>query len=282
MMKQFSFALAAALGVALVSGIVFGGCQDEDTKAEAMARQKGAVVELPDMPSSAQPTAVEVNDLNFWAEGKYFIVVGVVDDRSSTWSRIWIKLNLLDQDGEALKFEGEKEITVPTFSDGVPPRGRTSFFAAFPLEELNGKPVKASIVNAYSVPVDPGPILIVSEFSGLKILTQAKPTDTVATVESGWSVGGFVDNPLPQYPCNNLRGEVLVYGTDEKLYLSQLVLSDGESPSLVMEKKGPIMPGEKRRVGTSVMYAKAPRILDSVKIGRVELQPFDARPLKQQ
>lgn len=266
--------------VMLLSVLLSWGCEGEmDVRDEAIRRQKGTMVELPDMPADAQPATININDLNFWVEGEYFYVVGIVDDRSNKWSRVWVKLQVTDKDGDVLKFDGDKEIIVPTFSDALPPSGRTSFFAGFPLQKFNGTPSKAKIANAYFVPVAPGPILIVSEFSGVLIMTP-KPGDSVSTVERGWSMGGFVDNPLPQFPCNNLRGELLVYGKDEQLYLSQLVISDGDNPSLLLEKKGPILPGQKVRVGATVLYDHAPRILDSIKIGRVELQPFDARPLK--
>lgn len=280
-MKKLLSGLNPVFAFLMLTGILFNwGCEGEkNTREEAIARQKGTVVELPDMPANAQPATIDINDLNFWVEGEYFYVVGVVDDRSSKWSRVWVKLQVTDEDGDVLKFDGNKEINVPTFSDALPPGGRTSFFAGFPLNKFNGTPAKAQVANAYFVPVDPGAILVVSQFTGVLIMTP-KPGDSVSTVERGWSMGGFVENPLPQFPCNNLRGELLVYGKDEQLYLSQLVLSDGENPTLLMGKPGPLLPGEKRRVGASVMYDKAPRMLDSIKIGRVELQPFDARPLK--
>ncbi|MCC6412296.1 MAG: hypothetical protein IT270_11595 [Saprospiraceae bacterium] len=280
-MKKLLPGLNLIYACMMLTGILqTGGCTHEkSTREDATKSQQGTVVALPGMPADAQPATVSIRDLNFWVEGDNFYVVGVVDDRGSKWSRVWVKLQVSDKDGDVLKFEGNEAIMVPTFSDALPPGGRTSFFAGFPLKQFNGTPAKAQVAIAYSVPTEPGAILVVSQFSGVLIMTP-KPGESTSTVERGWSLGGFVENPLPQFPCNNLRGELLVYGKDEKLYLSQIVISDGENPTLLMEKPGPLLPGEKRRVGASVMYDHAPRILDSIKIGRVELQPFDARPLK--
>lgn len=256
-------------------------CQEDQTKINAIANQKGSVVvELPDMPDDAVQTKIDINDLNFWSEGEYFYVVGLVDDQSNLWSRVWLKIRILDENDEALTFDGEKDIIVPTFSDALPPRGRTSFFSGFPLAKINGKPGKIVVMDAFAKEVEPGAILIPSDIGGVMILTQAKPGDSIASVENGWAVSAFVENPLPLHDCDSLRGEWLVYGKDEKLYISILTLGYGDNPSLIKERPGPLHPGDKVRVGSSVLYANIPRVLDSVRIGRVDFQPFDSRPFK--
>jgi len=281
-MKNHPFVtLRSWLLVCLIVAVSSSACQEDQTKTNAIARQKGsAVVELPDLPDNAKQTEVDINDLNFWTEGAYFYVVGLVDDRSNQWSRIWVKIQLLDENDEVLKFDGGKEIVVPTFSDALPPRGRTSFFAGFPLAKINGKPAKVVFTDAFSMPVDPGAILISSSVGGVMILTQAKPGDSTATFEKGWAVSGIVENPLPDYTVDSLRGEWLVYGSDEKLYMSVLVVGQGDNPSLMQERPGSLFPLEKIRVGGSLLYENMPKMLDSVRIGRVELHVFDSRVFK--
>ena len=158
-------------------------CKEDQTKINAIANPiGGAVVELPDMPDDARQTKVDINDLNYWSEGEYLYVVGLVDDQSSTWSRVWLKIRILGENDEVLSFDGDMDIIVPAFSEALPPRGRTSFFVGFPLSKIKGKPEKIVVVDAFAKDVEPGAILIPSGISGVVILTNAKPGEATATV----------------------------------------------------------------------------------------------------
>ncbi len=165
-----------------------------------------------------------------------------------------------------------------TFSDAVPPRGRTSFFASWPLSAFSGTPANCIVKGAAALPITAGPILVASEISGVRILVPQKPGDTV-NVEKAWQVNVIVENPLDM-PAAHPKVEMLLYGSkDKKLWFAMVLDPDNEEQKRYVdaERGGSMEPKERRRIGASVYYDGLPVALKEQLIGRVEFQPFEAR-----
>lgn len=231
----------------------------------------------PDLPPGTISAIVTISNLNYWIEQDQFFVIGICDNGSDEWQKIWLSMTPLDADGRQLKVFGDSSSMFPTFSDAVPPRGRTSFFASWPLSEFSGTPDSCLIKGAAALPLTSGPILIATEQSGVKIMVPANPGDSVL-VEKAWQVNTMVENPLDM-PAAHPKVELLLYGTDKKLwFITVLDPEDPEQKKYVnAERGGSMEPKERRRIGASVIYDNLPNALKESKIGRVEFQAFESR-----
>lgn len=230
------------------------------------------------MPADAVPANVSISELNYWVEKDRFFVVGICDNLAGEWQKIWLQLEPMDATGKPVAMKNASDAVFPAFSEAVPPRGRTSFFANWPLKAFSDVPDSCRVTGAGAVAMPPGAILIPIEQSGVKMLVSKLIGDSVITEEKAWQVSAVVENPL-EVEAAHPRLEVLLYGTDRRLWYS--VVFNPEDPAtkqtVGMEREGPMMPHEKRRIGGQIVYDSLPQKLQEIKIGRAEFQAFDAR-----
>ncbi|MBV6443579.1 MAG: hypothetical protein DYG98_18840 [Haliscomenobacteraceae bacterium CHB4] len=238
---------------------------------------KTTASQSPILPAGVISAAVEVSAVNCWVEQGQFLVTGVCDNRDTEWEKIWLKMIPLDAKGRRLIVSGDTASIFPTFSDAVPPLGRTSFFVSWPLTAFSGTPETCIVEGAAMLPMGPGPILVSGEQSGVRILVPAKPGDT-ATIEKAWQVNVTVENPLDLYAYHP-RVELLLYGKDKRLWFATVL--NPEDPQqkeyVSAEREGAIEPKGRMRIGATVYYDNLPAALKEQYIGRIEFQPFDAR-----
>lgn len=232
----------------------------------------------PGPPSDTVSAEVTISSLNYWIERDQFFVTGICDNRSVDWQKIWLQLEAFDKSGDPLRINGEPAARFSTFSDAVAPSGRTSFFAGWPLAAFSGKPDSCVVTGAGAVKMNPGPILITSEQSGVRVLVPEQQGDSLANVEKAWHISVSVENPLDIHAYHP-RVEVLIYGTDQRLWLATLL--NPEDPQqkgyVTTDKEGSIPPKGKQRVSTTIQYDNLPESLKRLKIGRVEYQAFEGR-----
>lgn len=89
---------------------------------------------------------------------------------------------------------------------------------------------------------------------------------------------GTVLNALPVVAARPML-EVLVWGKDNRLWLATLL--DPGDPAVQnffhFDRSGPMDPGEERAFTLQVFYQTLPKALQEIKIGRVEILPFELR-----
>lgn len=231
----------------------------------------------PVLPSGTITAIVKISNLNCWVEQGQFLVTGTCDNVPGEWQKVWLEMIPMDAEGRRLKVNGDTSSIFPTFSDAIPPHGRTSFFASWPLKAFSGIPDTCIVKGGAALPVTTGPILVATERSAVKMLVPGKETDTVG-VEVAWQVNVVVENPL-NIPALHPRVELLIYGKDQRLWFATVLNPEDEQqkPYVNAEKDGPMEPQEKRRIGATVYYANLPQALKDQKIDHVEFHPFEAR-----
>jgi len=246
----------------------FQNCEE---KAPAPTRPLNAEL----LPANAKPISVIVSKLNCWVEQGKFNVVGICTNLTAEWQKISLEAVLLDATKKPITISKCTSVIVSTNSDAVPPTGRTSFFASWPLSDFSGKPDSIVIKASMGVQVAPGPILVTSLTNGLKILG---PTAPGQAAMEGWHVSSTLSNPLDM-TASNPRLEILVYGTDNLLWLSTVLNPDDPAvqPIFHFEGNGPLKPGEERPFNLQVYYQGLPLAIQEKKIGWVEIMPFEAR-----
>jgi hypothetical protein len=231
----------------------------------------------PALPSGTITAIVTISNLNCWVEQDQFLVTGICDNGSDEWQKIWLAMVPMDASGRLLKVNGDTSSIFATFSDAVPPRGRTSFFASWPLKAFSGIPDTCMVKGAGALPMPAGPILVSAQQSGVRMIVPQSASDTVG-VELAWQVNVEVENPL-DIQALHPRVELLIYGKDQRLWFATVLNPEDPQQSQYVnaEKGGPMEPHEKRRIGANVYYDNLPQALKDKKIGRVEFQPFEAR-----
>jgi len=250
--------------------LLFFSCKN--TAVDKQTNNKGI-----SLPPGTITAIVSISELNCWVERGQFFVTGICDSKADEWQKFWLKMTPMDAEGRPLKVNGDTSSMFVTFSDAVPPYGRTSFFAGWPLEAFSGTPDSCIVTGAAALPVNPGPILVTSAQSGVRMLVPASPGDTV-NVEKAWQVSVTIENPL-DLPAYHPRIELLLYGTDKRLWFATVLNPDDpdQKSYLFSERQGAMEPKEKRNFGANITYDNLPQALQSKKIGRVEFQPFESR-----
>lgn len=120
-----------------------------------------------------------------------------------------------------------------------------------------------------------GPILIATKTSSVKVIN-GDPEDSTKTVEVAWRVNGTLENPLPGVvlePCI----DVLLYGTDERLYFTQGLQLNQDTAVVASDRYGQMLPGDKRNFGMAIGYESLPEALKNLKIGRVDFLGYEKR-----
>lgn len=229
------------------------------------------------LPANAVPSNVHIDHLNCWVEQGQFFITGICTNETASWRKIWLKAEPLDGAGKPVAIKGFDSVVFPTFSTAIAPQGRSAFFAGWPVADFSGTPDSCRVMAAGAVDMAAGPILLVEQISGVKMLAPRQPGEE-ATEEVAWQINAVLNNPLPQTAVHP-RLELLLFGADNRLWLSMLL--NPEDPQtqkwLQLEKPGPLQPGEQRRVGVYAFYERMPEALKSRKIGRVEMLAFEER-----
>lgn len=227
------------------------------------------------LPEGAAPVNIRIDDQNCWSEQGQFFVTGLCSNESMSRQEIWLRVEFQDAAGKALTIKKFPSAITPVFSTGIAPKGRSAFFAGWPLSDFSGTPASCKITCAGAQLLDAGPLLLVEQISGVKMLTPKAP-GMPATEEKAWQINAVLNNALPRVAAHP-RLELLLYGTDKKLWLSQVLNPEDQEIKgmLSMEKTGPLQGGEKRSFGLNVYYDRLPAALQEKKIGRVEMLAFN-------
>ena len=227
------------------------------------------------MPGIADTLTVGFRDLNFYTSKDHFCIVGIVDNQSRFWRKIWLQAQLADSSGTALAFNGDTTLIIRAFSNAVPPRGATAFFAAVPLSQLSGTPVSCRVAGAGAIERPPGPILIAMTTAGSGVYSL---DSTVASGfrESAYNLNAQINNPLNERAYHP-RIVLLMYANDNRLYYAQLINPELRSFLVKQDNQGPMSPSEKRNIYYQIAYDMIPEPLQNLRISRVEVQAFDMR-----
>jgi hypothetical protein len=231
---------------------------------------KAAEQKAPAPGTPMGPAEVSFTDLNCWVEQDKFFVIGICNNESARWQQISLKMDPVTASGQPVAFNGSIVNIFPVYANAVPPKGRSSFFAFWPLSAFKSKPDTCRISGAGAQVVAPGPILLTENQSAVKMKTGGE--------DFTWLASTTVNNPL-DLPAGHPRLELLLYGTDNRLWMSTVLNPEdpAQKKTLQMEREGVLEPGEKRTIGCSIVYDNLPARLRTVKIGKVAFQAFDAR-----
>jgi hypothetical protein len=227
--------------------------------------------------SNAKPVDISVFQMNSWVENEKYYVVGICNNNTADWQKMWVELQPVDGEGKPITISKCTSVIVPTYSDAVPPSGRSSFAASWPLSDFSGKPASCSVKSVKAIQPVPGPILVSQGTMAMVMMTPGAQGEP-ASVEQAWQVSGTISNPLPLTASNPML-EVLVFSQDGKLWLSTVINPTDPATSGIFhfDRQGPFQPKEDRNFSLQVAYAILPKPIQQQKIGRVEILPFEAR-----
>ncbi len=271
-----SYTLFFCLGLSLVQ------CKPQSAPVPAAVEKKAP---LPgELPANLVPAIVNVTDLNCWREYDVFFVTGICDNASDNWQKIWLRMEPLDSTGRSISVNNLPNAVFSTFSEAVPPRGRTAFFFGWKLTDFSGVPDSARIFVAGGEPRQPGATIIAQDASGVRMMANDVTLEKPGPMrEVGWQCGLTMNNPL-NIPAAHPRAEILIYGTDKRLWLAMVLNpEDAEQRSFItVDGEGPLNPQEKRRMDCKMYYYHLPNRLKQIMIGKVEFLAFDARDAGEQ
>ncbi len=259
------------LSTLLLLVLLFQNCAETPSATSALYAEN--------MPANAKPIAAPISNLNTWVESGNFFVTGICTNTSTVWQKIWLDAIPLDSTGKPLRIQKRASVILNTFSDAVPPNGRTAFFASWPISDFSGVPTSCQVKVAGAIQQMAGPILVVPMVNALKLFAPQQ-SGQPASEELAWQLSGQLINPLPMQAAHP-RLEILVYGTDNRLWLSTLLNPEDPSTKRVFQfvnGEGPLQPNETREFSLQVFYQGLPQALKEKKIGQIEVMPFEARP----
>lgn len=231
------------------------------------------------MPEKSDTFEVAFRDTNYWIEGdSLFCITGLVDNKRMEWQKIWIRIDMKDESGNPVSIKGKDALVLRAFSDAIPPFGASSFFYGISLDQLSARPRECTFAGAASRNVAEGPILVGGMQSNVKAFSGPDTSSDVnARKESAWLITCDVNNPLP-IPANDPRLNVLIYGRDQKLWFSQVLNpQDTVEKKVVMQPPAPIAGGKTSSAFFQVRYEGLPKVLDNVRIGRIDVMMYEAR-----
>ncbi|MFN0015815.1 MAG: hypothetical protein ACKVU2_14830 [Saprospiraceae bacterium] len=229
------------------------------------------------LPKGLTLSYIEYRDQNCFISGDFFCIVSIVDNKSYDWVRIWNRLTVLDSADRVLTVNGDSSFVIRAFADAVPPSGATSFFCAVPLNQIAGSPSKCRMELAGVLLQEPGPILVTSENGGGIRVQRTDPQDSTKIIELAFNSQATVENPLPD-TAQLYRLVYLVYGNeDQRLYFAQMIDPVKHAKSMHMDRSGPLVAGEKRRVVYPIVYEFLPEQLKKQRVGRADVQVYEVR-----
>ncbi len=227
------------------------------------------------MPKEATDSVqLTFSDVHCWSEAGFFNVAGLANNTDYRWRQMWVRITPLDANGQALTINNQPDVVVPVMADAVPPRGRSSFFASIPLDKISGTPADCRMGTGGVIEVEPGPILIATDISGVRMLVHQQEGGEPR--ETGWLSRVTVSNPLlleARRPCL----EALLYGQDGKLWFCQLVDPVVDSIAVKQEYPGPIPAQGSKWMAFNITYEGLPQALQDSFIRTVDIQCFNKR-----
>jgi hypothetical protein len=229
------------------------------------------------VPANAIPINILVYNTSCWVEQGKFIVAGICTNMTPGWQKIWLEAVPLNANGNPISISTCSSVIIPAFSDAVPPSGRTTFYASWPVSDFSDKPDSIMIKAMVATQPPPGPILVTPVLNCMKMLTPSV-SGQPASDEKAWQVSGSISNPLEMIAAHP-RLEVLVYDKESHLRLCTVLNPEDPNvkPIFQFEREGPLQPQEDRPFSMQVYYQVLPQILQEKKIGLVEILPFEAR-----
>lgn len=263
------------LSTAVSVGLFDASCNNP-AAVPADQKQAGAGLSKYALPPNADTISVGFRDQNAYSSNGMYCVAAIVDSKALTWQRIWVRVQLLDEAGKVLAINGDTSgAVVRTMADAVPPLGATSMFFSAPLTQISGTPAGCRLSGAGGLEQSPGPILICYETGGVRI-SYPDTLNPKKNIETVFQASGTVENPLDvMAPHFNLV--VLIYGKDEKLYFVQAVDPEDQGTALLMERSGPLIAKEKRKITLPVYYQQLPEVLRQLLISKVLFQVYEVR-----
>lgn len=229
------------------------------------------------VPTNATNANAAIFNQNCWVDKEKFFVTGICSNTTAQWQKFWLEATPVDANGKPVSISKHSSIILTTFSDAVPPGGRTSFFASWPLTDFSSRPATFNIKVTKAVQQTAGAILVVPAINSIKMFAPAVPGQP-APIERSWQVSGTINNPLSTV-ASRPRLEILVFDTNGILWLSTLLNPEDPAVKTIFkfDREGPIQPKEVRGFNLQVFYEILPLPMQQKKIGRVEVLPFDAR-----
>ncbi|MBK8967267.1 MAG: hypothetical protein R3D58_22555 [Saprospiraceae bacterium] len=259
-------------------GITCAGSADEKNNAQPGPADYTLAADtflVDKLPVNTDTLTTGFRDVHYYTSDDHFCIVGIVDNQSPFWQKIWLKAQLIDSTGNALAIQGDTALIIRAFSDAVPPRGATAFFAAVPLSRIAGMPAQCRVTGAGAIQQPGGPILIATVFNSTNVRFPDS-TDASGSVAKLVQVQATLENPL-NVQAYHPRLLVLLYGKDQRLYYARLVNPELPDAPVTQNNQGPMAPAEKRNVTCQIVYDLMPEPLRNQLVYRVEMQAFDAR-----
>lgn len=276
-MKIYAPYIFAAL-VAVIS--LSAGCNEDSKKGEEnkLGFDPANAFFQPDpLPNGLAPASVEYRDPNCYTSGDFFCIVAIVDNKSYDWVRIWNRIQVLDSTGNVLTVNGDSSFILRAFADAVPPSGATALFCNIPLKMISGAPDSCRFEGAGVLYQEPGPILVAPESGGGVRVQRPDPKDPTKVQELAFNSHATIENPLPD-TAEVFRLVYLIYGEeDRKLYFAQVIDPVANAASLHMDRTGPLIAGDKRRVFYPIIYEHLPKPLKDQRVGRADVQVYEVR-----
>ena len=232
-----------------------------------------------ELPADLTVTNVVITNLNCWREQGVFFMAGICDNNTDNWQKIWLRMEPMDSTGRSITVSNAPSAVFAAFSEAVPPRGRTSFFYGWKLTDFTGVPDSARVFVAGGEPRTPGAVVIAQEPSGVRMMAStATPKDPGYMKEVGWQCAMVMNNPLDSTAVHP-RAEILIYGTDNRLWLAMVLNQENaeQRSFITVDGEGPLKAHEKRHLDCKMYYYHLPNRLKEIKIGKVEFLAFDAR-----
>jgi hypothetical protein len=273
--RQFCFLLLALLT---------GNCQNDQSvpKASTPVTSPSAAISNPLpigielIPKEAKETVANVNSVHVWVDKGNLCLAGIISNMSPKWSRFWLEAKPVDQKGSSLALSGHAGVVLTPYSKAVPPSGRTSFFASWPVSSFSGLPQNFTFTT-WSVEEKPGPILAIPETSSIQMSVPQQSGQNLKP-EVAWQMTGPLVNPLnmvADHPCI----EVLVYGKDDKLWFATVLDTKDQNMRQIFQwdKEGPMKPKETRQINLQVYSIGMADALKDMGIKKIDLLPFNAR-----
>lgn len=269
-----------------IAVILFTQCKENKSVPEATVHQPketpAVFAEDPyplgveQIPANAKELVANVNSVHVWVDKEQVNLAGIVSNTSAEWQRFWLEATPVGQSGRSVIISKHPSVVVTPYSDAVPPSGRTSFFATWPVSNFSSQPYNFTF-KVWGQAQKPGPILAIPMTSAIQA-SVPQPVGEGLKPEVAWHMTGNLSNPL-NFTADHPRIEVLVFGMDNQLWFATVLnTEDKEMRKLFQwDREGPLKPKEERPFNLQVYTIGMPEALKEMGIKKIDLLPFNAR-----
>jgi hypothetical protein len=253
--------------------LIFQNCGENTPAAPTLVGPLNAQL----LPPNAVPAIGHVNTVNCWIENDRFIATGICSNGSGEWQKFWLEAEPINAAGKSITISNHKSVIIKTFSDAVPPMGRTSFYISWPVSSFSETPSSLNVKVAGAVKQEAGPILSIPMTNSMRMYAP-NSAEQIVPEESSWQLSGTLMNPLDLVASKPML-EILIYGKDNLLWFSTVLnpLDPANSSIFQMQGMEPFKPKETRPFTLQIYYKVLPEVLKAKKIGRVDILPYEAR-----